>query len=190
MNKQVDLISTGKAFDIAEDRGWQFGATHQRLTDLAREGRLQFWGYKGNSAELLPINSRVWQNHGLDPLKGELVIPGKIFARDYAEQVWRDVHVDRQEFEAAFPPYPLVQIGSDPANPDPAETGEVGCFNWLVRRMRESPTGRQMYKGNYDTEAKRHFGVSIRGFNRQWDRAIDETECWAWKNPGRPRGKS
>jgi hypothetical protein len=125
MNKQVDLIDTDRAFSIAEDRGWQFGATHQRLTDLAREGRLQFWGYKGNSAELLPINSRVWQNHGLDPLKGELVIPGKIFARDYAEQVWRDVHVDRQEFEAAFP--------------DPDESGEDRCSGWLMQEMRESP---------------------------------------------------
>jgi hypothetical protein len=190
MNKQVDLISNGEAFGIAEDRGWQFGATHQRLTDLAREGRLRVWGYKGNSAELCLIDKFVWQNHGLDPSNGQLVIPGKIFARDYAEQVFRDIHFDRQEIEAAFPPDPLVQIGSDPANPDPSETGEVGCFKWLAQQMRESPTGRQMAKGIYEAEAKQRFGVSIRGFRRQWDRAIEETKCEAWKNPGRPKGKS
>jgi hypothetical protein len=46
MNKQVDLISNDKAIEIAEDRGWELGPTHQRLEDLARERRLRSWGYK------------------------------------------------------------------------------------------------------------------------------------------------
>ena len=122
-------------------------------------------------------------------LNGQLIVPGKFLSPDYAEQTWRDVHWDRQEIEAAFPPDPL-EIGSDPATPHPSETGEVGCFKWLVQRMQESPTGRQMAKRNYNAEAERRFGVGVRAFNRQWDRAIEETRCRAWKNPGRPEGKS
>ena len=189
MNEQVDLISNDKAIEIAAGCGWQLSAIHQRLTELARKGRLHAWGYKGSSAELCLIPRLVWHDHGLDMRYGQLVIPGKIFARDYAEQVWRDVHWDRQDFEAAFLPAPR-EIGPDPANPDPSETGEVGCFNWLVQRMRESPTGRQMARGIYETKARQRFEVSIRGFRRQWDRAIEETGCWAWKNPGRLKGKS
>ena len=190
MNKQVDLISNDKAIGIAEDRGWELGPTHQRLEDLARERHLRSWGYKGSSAELRLIDPLVWQDHGLDMLNGQLIVPGKFLSPDYAEQTWRDVHWDRQEIEAAFPPNPLVQIGSDPANPDPSGAGEVGCFKWLVQRMRESPTGRQMAKGGYKVEAEQRFGVGVRAFNRQWDRAIEETGCWAWKTPGRPKGKS
>jgi hypothetical protein len=189
MNKQVDLISNDKAIGIAEDRGWELGPTHQRLEDLARERRLRSWGYKGSSAELRLIDPLVWQDHGLDMLNGQLIVPGKFLSPDYAEQTWRDVHWDRQEIEAAFPPDPL-EIGSDPATPHPSETGEVGCFKWLVQRMQESPTGRQMAKRNYNAEAERRFGVGVRAFNRQWDRAIEETRCRAWKNPGRPEGKS
>jgi hypothetical protein len=147
MNKQVDLISNDKAIGIAEDRGWELGQIHQRLTDLAREERLRSWGYKGSSAELRLIHPFIWQDHGLDMVNGQLN-PRKFPAPDYAEQTWRDVHWDRREIEDAFPPYPLVQIGSDPANPDPSETGEVGCFKWLGQQMLESPTGRQMAKTN------------------------------------------
>jgi len=171
MNKSIDLITTGKALEIAEDRGWQFAATHQRLTDLAREGRLRVWGYKGSSAELLLIDQDVWQDHGLDPLNGQLVIPKKIFARDYAEQIWRDVHFDRREIEAAFP-HP---------------SGEEKCSDWLMQLMREIPENQPSTKQILADEATRRFGVSRRAFDTMWTVAIKETGA-NWGLPGRRPG--
>jgi hypothetical protein len=129
MNKQIDLISTGEVMGITEGRGWELGQTHQRLTEFAREGRLRSWGYKGNSAELKLIDPFIWQDHGLGIANEQLVISKKIFAPDYAQRTWRDVHWDRREIEDAFPPYSLWQIGFDPATPHPGETGEAGCRN-------------------------------------------------------------
>jgi hypothetical protein len=190
MNKQIDLISTGEVMGITEGRGWELGQTHQRLTEFAREGRLRSWGYKGNSAELKLIDPFIWQDHGLDMANEQLVIPKKIFAPDYAQRTWRDVHWDRREIEDAFPPYSLEQTGSDPATPRPGETGEAGCREWLMQQMRESPKKRkgQMTKSAYADEAKRRFLVSRRAFDRIWAAALEATGA-DWNNPG-PGGRS
>jgi hypothetical protein len=187
MNKQIELISTGKARAIAEDCGWTLGPTHQILEEFARKGRLRSWGYKGNSSELTLIDPFIWQDHGLDILNEQLIVPKKFLASDYAEQTWRDVHWDRREIEAAFPPYPLMQTGSDPATPRPGETGEAGCREWLMQQMRESPGQRQKSKQAYADEAKQLFGIGPRAFNRIWDAAVEGTRAFAWKRPGRPR---
>jgi hypothetical protein len=168
MNKQIALISSDKAIETAEDRGWQLGKIHQRLTEFARERRLRTWGYKGHSAELCLIDPLVWQDHGLDMLNGHLVVPGKFLSPDYAEHTWRDVHWDRQEIEAAFP-HP---------------SGEESCNEWLMQLMRENPESPPRAKQAYADEATQRFAVSRRAFNTMWAVAIKETGA-NWNRPGR-----
>jgi hypothetical protein len=189
MNAPIDLISTDEVFAIAEDRGWEsVNEIHSNLTKLAKEGHLRAWGYKGDTAQLQFIDPFTWQDHGLDMLNEQLIVPGRFLAPDYAEQTWREIRWDRHEIEAAFPPYTLVLQGSDPAPANPSGNGEDECRKWLICQMKQ---GRKQHnKRHYHDEASRLFGVGPVAFNRAWDAAKQETERWDWGHPGRRRKKS
>jgi hypothetical protein len=188
MNAPIGLISTHEAFAIAEDRGWSVNEIHLNLTRLASEGRLRAWGYKGNTAQLRLIDLFTWQDHGLDMLNGQLVIPYKVFAPDYAEQIWQEVHWERHEIEAAFPPYMLVQKDSDSASTNPSGNGEDECRKWLVQLMQQSP--KQHPKPFYEAEARQNFNIGSRAFIRAWEAALKETGNRDWNLSGRRRKKS
>jgi hypothetical protein len=189
MSEQTDLIDLGKIFDIAESCGWQsVDEIHKRLTELARNGRLRSWGYKGNTSELRLIDPFIWQDHGLDIVNEQLVVPSKFLAPDYVEQTWRDIRWDRREIEAAFPLYSLMQMGSDPVLAPPSRAGEEECRKWLMQQMRQG--SKQHTKPHYQAEAKRRFWVGPNAFNRAWEAAIQETERWDWSYPGRLSKKS
>jgi hypothetical protein len=189
MKEQIDLISTGQVFDIAESCGWgDIGEIHKRLTNLARDGHLRSWGYEGNTSELRLIDPFVWQDHGLDIANDQLIVPSKFLAPDYAEHIWREVRWDRREIEAAFPLYSLMRMDSAPVPAPPSKVGEEECCKWLIQLMREGP--KRNPKSHYQAEANRRFGVGLSAFNRAWDVAKNETKQWDWGYPGRLSKKS
>jgi hypothetical protein len=62
---------------------------------------------------------------------------------------------------------------------------ESRCRRWLEEQMRQSPRP-QKAKAGYKIDAKARFsGLSKRGFDRAWARAVLETGATEWAAPGR-----
>lgn len=56
---------------------------------------------------------------------------------------------------------------------------------WLVERMKGSPL-HSPGKGVIKREAvAAEFKAGARGFNRAWDKAVEQAHAPAWKHPGR-----
>ena len=56
---------------------------------------------------------------------------------------------------------------------------------WLVERMKASPLhspGKDVIKREAVAAG---FKVGPRGFNRAWDKAVEQADAPAWKHPGR-----
>lgn len=63
---------------------------------------------------------------------------------------------------------------------------EKDCKSWLVEHMRNAP---KKPKRDYTSEAIHKFaGLSVRGFDRAWGNAINESETTLWSKPGRKSG--
>jgi hypothetical protein len=64
---------------------------------------------------------------------------------------------------------------------------ESQCRAWLIEQMRASPHERPMAKeGHLRAAVDKYPGLSERGFERAWARAIEETEA-RWNLAGRPK---
>jgi hypothetical protein len=61
-------------------------------------------------------------------------------------------------------------------------SAEKQCLAWLIGEMKGPP---RKAKLNYQTEAIRLFGVSVRAFRRAWDNGISQTRNTAWRQSGR-----
>lgn len=72
----------------------------------------------------------------------------------------------------------------------PLASGETSCRDWLIKKM-EGGAPKSKSKGDYKSEALNQFrGLSKRGFDRAWDKAIDATGNTTWKDPGAPKKSS
>ena len=63
------------------------------------------------------------------------------------------------------------------------------CADWLVGAMRASPNQRIKAKGKWRLEAISQFGLSGRGFERAWRKALAKSGA-TWVHPGRAPLKS
>lgn len=92
-------------------------------------------------------------------------------------------------FEVHIPTSQLIAVWGQPAPATPQERptvkNETMLVGWLVERMKGSP----LYspgKGVIKREAvAAEFKVGTRGFNRAWDKAVEQARAPAWKHPGR-----
>jgi hypothetical protein len=60
------------------------------------------------------------------------------------------------------------------------------CLNWLKSQM-EASEKRPKKVDDFFEEAKQKFKVTVRTFRALWDQAIDETESYEWRRPGRSK---
>jgi len=58
------------------------------------------------------------------------------------------------------------------------------CLNWLKSEMQAS---KERTKKVVFQEAKHKFKVTVRTFSALWNQAINETESYEWRKPGRPK---
>ncbi len=90
-------------------------------------------------------------------------------------------------------PYANLQLSTEPVSrPGPKSTvaKEQACFRHLVQQMRSRPDD-PIRKEDAWKEASEHFpGVSRKGFDRAWARAIEDTQAFAWRKPGSRTPKS
>ena len=66
---------------------------------------------------------------------------------------------------------------------------EAKCVDRLVEAMRASPNQRIKAKDNWLREATIQFGLSGRGFDRAWRKALAKSGA-TWDHPGRAPVKS
>src|SRR6266404_4828369 len=173
-----------------------------KLLSFLRAGRLLGEGVPAAGGANAAIPPAIWQQDGIyiDLENGDL-LEASLRAKDrlscplrplFTGLVLRkpeSVHRFAEIRPTEILPIPTPKISVSKKNVTSKTTIERACCDWLVDLMRRSPDVRPEIQDFYWREAQMKWpkGLSGRGFERAWAKAIEEASAPEWSAVGRPR---
>jgi len=173
-----------------------------KLLSFLRAGRLLGEGVPAAGGANAAIPPAIWQQDGIyiDLENGDL-LEASLRAKDRLSCPLRPLFTGlvlrRPESAHRFAeirpteilPIPTRKISVSKKNVTSKTTIERACCDWLVDLMRRSPDVRPEIQDFYWREAQMKWpkGLSGRGFERAWAKAIEEANAPEWSAVGRPR---
>jgi hypothetical protein len=126
---------------------------------------------------------------GSSRAKDRLICPLKPLFTGLVLRKPESVHWLSEIGSADLRPVATPEVSKSKKNVTSKTTIERACFDWLIDLMRGSPDVRPEIQDFYWREAEVRWpkGLSRRGFDRAWAKAVAEVPAPEWSAGGRPR---